>query len=65
MTQAQKHLIKDCKKDLKYYNPLLRLINADLEDEKICENLTVATDYLTKAIEVLEAVERLAEVVSE
>lgn len=61
MTQAQKHLLNDCKKDLRYYKPLINLINADVEDEKICENLAALVEYLEKAIEVLGAISDLAE----
>lgn len=59
MTNAQKCLISDCKKELKYYNPLLRLTKADINHEKISENLEVATDYIEKAIEVISAIEEL------
>lgn len=61
MSEPEKILVNDCKKDVDYYRPLLNLMQCEIEDEKICENLKVACDYLEKLSEILSAISQIAE----
>lgn len=58
MSEVQKSYVIDALADVKHHKSLLKLIAADLSDEKIVENLQSAVNYLEFAVTTLEALSR-------